>query len=315
MRVFSTLSCRLFLCISLSICSVQAVGQVAEDTTTPEIESVKLADGVYMLGLYCNILVVDMADGLLIVDSGPNWEVGMLENALARLNKGPVRIVINTHFHYDHVGNNEILAKNGAVIVAHEKARQRMQVEWAFPDAVAIRPVPPYPQTALPALTFTDALTVYAGSNDIKVLHLPNAHSDADVAVFMNKANILHMGDLYLSNGFPPIDSFHGGTVDGEIAALEALANLIDDDTIVVPGHGPLSTRQELREYSSMLSIARDRIISLIKEGKTLEETIAANPTAGLYDRGESWIPPEFFVRMAYEDLDRRYSKSGDVAE
>jgi glyoxylase-like metal-dependent hydrolase (beta-lactamase superfamily II) len=154
-------------------------------------------------------------------------------------------------------------------------------------------------------LTFADALTVHFGGHEIEVRYFPGAHSDADVAVFMREINLLHTGDLYLSNGFPIIDSFHGGTIDGSIAAVDSLINLIDDDTKIVPGHGPISNRQELCEYRIMISAARDNIAALIKEGKSLEETVAAEPTAGLFGRGKSWLSPQLFVWTVYEDLVR----------
>lgn len=315
MKTRLTLSSKWFAWIVVPILAVQALAQVAEETTSPEIEAAEIGDGVYLLGLFCNVLAVEVAHGLLIVDSGPDWEVEVLKKAVTRLAAGPVRFVLNTHFHYDHVGNNASLAGSGAVIVAQEQVRQRMQVEWAFPDALGIQAVPPFPEAALPMLSFGDGLTVHAGGNEIEVLHLPGAHSGADAVVWLSEANVLHTGDLYLSNGFPPIDSFHGGSVDGLIAALDVLVNLIDDDTKVVPGHGTLSNRQELSEYRLMLAMARDRIIALIRKGRTLDEIVAANPTAGLYKRGESWIRPELFVRTAYEDLARQYSEADDVSD
>lgn len=278
--------------------------------------AVEIADGVYLLtGLGCNVLAVAVTDGVLIIDSGSDGDAQKLKRAIAELDAGPVRFVLNTHSHLDHVWNNEVLARNGAVIIAHERVRRSMQAEWRVPDALGLPAVPPYPEVALPTLTFADALTVHLGGHEIAALCFRSAHSDADAAVLLREANVLHTGDLYLSNGFPLIDSFHGGTIDGVITAVDALTDLMDDETKVVPGHGSLSNCCELREYRHMLAVARDRITALIEGGSTLEEVVAANPTAGLYRRGESWMPTGFFVLTVYEDLVRRHAPAGDVRE
>lgn len=286
---------------------------IAGEATSAVIE---IADGVYLLtGLGCNVLAVVVTDGVLIIDSGSDGDAKNLKSAIAGLDVGPVRIVLNTHSHLDHVWGNEVLAKNGAVIIAHDRVRLAMQAEWRVPDALGLPTVPPYPEAALPMLTFVDALTVHLGGHEIEALHFPKAHSDADAAVLLRVANVLHTGDLYVSNGFPLIDSFHGGTIDGVITAVDVLVDLIDDETTVVPGHGSLSNRRELCEYRNMLAVARDRITVLIKGGSTLEEVVAANPTAGLYRRGESWMPTGFFILTVYEDLAGQCSSAVDAGD
>jgi cyclase len=292
-----------FFCILLlAITPVVAAQEVMSDGTS----GVEVADGVHLLaGLSCNAIAVVGPDGVLMIDNGSAQNSEHLEKLIAQFDAGPVRFVLNTHFHFDHIGGNEVLANKGAVIVAHKNGRSRMQVEWRFPEALGLGMplILPYPEAALPKLTFADILTVYFGKHEIEALHLPKAHSDADLAVYLRNANVLHTGDIYLSNGFPLTDAFHGGTINGTISAIGELIDLIDDDTKVVPGHGPISNRQELREHRQMLEVARDRISALIVEGKNLEEVIAANPTAGLYTRGESWISGESFVRLVYADL------------
>jgi cyclase len=279
---------------------------IAQNVISDDIRGIEIADGVHLLtGLSCNTIAVVGPDGVLMVDNGSVSDSKHLEKLIAQFDTGPVRFVLNTHFHFDHIGGNEVLAKKGAVIIAHKNGRLRMKVEWRFPEALGLGMplVSPYPEVALPKLTFTDTLTVHFGGHRIEALHLPSAHSDADLAVFLRDANVLHTGDLYLSNGFPLTDALHGGTINGTIAAIGELIGLIDDDTKVVPGHGPISNRQELRVFQQMLEVSRDRIAMLIADGKTLEEVIAANPTAGLYTRGRSWIYEELFVRLVYADL------------
>ena len=281
----------------------------AQEVTAVGANSIEVTDGVHLFtGLACNAVALTGPDGVLLIDSGSAANLEQLKDTIDELRAGRVRIAINTHFHFDHIGANEQLSKDGVIIVAHERARRNMLAEWRMPEnplGITFPVVPAYPETALPMLTFADALTVHFGAHEIEIRYLPGAHSDADAAVFLRDINVLHTGDLYLSNGFPIIDSFHGGTINGLIAAVDALIDLIDDDTIVVPGHGTVSNLQELRDYRYMLSAARDRIAALVEDGKSLEETVAADPTAGLFGRGESWLPPQLFVWTVYADLVR----------
>lgn len=284
------------------------VSVAAQDGMDNGSTSNEMAKGVYLLsGLSCNIIAVTGSNGVLIVDNGSANDSERLEKLITELGAGRAQIVINTHFHYDHIGGNKALAKQGAVIISHENGRSRMQEEWRFPESLGLRlpPVPTYPEDALPWMMATNELTMHFGGQLVEVLHLPNAHSDADLVVYLRHANVLHTGDLYLSNGFPVTDSFHGGTLDGTITAIGELIDLIDDDTKVVPGHGPISTLQELQMFRQMIVISRDRIAALIADGQTLDEVIAAKPTAGLYVRGKSWISEESFTRLAYADLAR----------
>jgi glyoxylase-like metal-dependent hydrolase (beta-lactamase superfamily II) len=159
--------------------------------------------------------------------------------------------------------------------------------------------IAPFPDAALPIITFDDSMTLHFGGHEITLLHFPDAHSDADLAVLMRAANIVHTGDLFASGGFlPPLDSYHGGKIDGWIAAVEELVDLIDDDTVVVPGHGPVSDRKALREFGRVLAVGRDRIAALVAEGRSLEEVLAEDPMDGLVPRGGG-----YFVRTVYAEL------------
>lgn len=280
----------------------------AQEIRSVESAAVKIADGVYLLNsLQCNVVAVIGPDGILLIDNGSAGRADNLKEMMAGFDTGALRIIVNTHYHFDHIGNNELLTKNGVVIVAHVNTRRRMLAEWRIPDKWGLYypAIPPYPEVAVPKVTFVDTLNIHFNGQKIEAVHFPNAHSDADIAVFLRDTNVLHTGDIYLSNGFPIIDSFHGGTIDGVIAAVDALVDLINDHTKVVPGHGPVSNRQELRDYRKMLTTARDRIAALIEEGKTLEEIVAADPTAGFYRRGRSWLPPKLFIVTVYADLSR----------
>jgi glyoxylase-like metal-dependent hydrolase (beta-lactamase superfamily II) len=270
-----------------------------------EIETVKVTDGVYMLiGNGGNIGVSAGEDGVLLIDSlmAPQYE--KVKSAVADIHRGPIRFVINTHFHFDHAGGNESLSKDGALILAQSNARKRMSKEWshwAMPTKI-----PPFAETALPAVTFTDSITLHFNGEEVHAIHLENAHTDSDVIVFFRKANVVHMGDIWFAGGYPFIDVPHGGSIDGYISALDKVIGKIDDNTKVIPGHGPLSNLAELRSYRSMMVTVRDRISRYVVEGKTIEEVLESKPTADFDDLFSKQMPAEAFVRIVYDDISNK---------
>jgi glyoxylase-like metal-dependent hydrolase (beta-lactamase superfamily II) len=291
------------LAVALCLCGVLMVRpESANAQPIPE----EVAEGVFWLkGLGANVLAITGAEGVILVDNGHSRNVESLTAQVAALESGAVRFAINTHFHFDHVGASQSLGEAGAILIGHRNTRERMMEEWVVPEWSDFRyaPVPPYPETALPTITLDGDLTLHVDWGRMQLLHYPLAHSNADVAVFLRDANVLHTGDLYLSNGFPILDSFHGGTIDGLLAALGELVQLIDDQTIVISGHGPASDRAGLEAYRTMLSAGRDRIAELMSQGLTLEEIVEADPTAGLYAGERSWLDPRLFVWSVYVDL------------
>jgi pimeloyl-ACP methyl ester carboxylesterase/glyoxylase-like metal-dependent hydrolase (beta-lactamase superfamily II) len=263
----------------------------------------KIADDVYLLeglGAGANVLAVVGPDGVLLVDNGMAHRAPRLDSLLAALGAGPIRYAVNTHFHYDHAGANEHLGRAGAIIVGHELARMQMQVEWRVPDVLGIRfpVIPPYPQVALPQLTFRDRMRLYFGEHEIDLIHLPDAHTGADIVVYIRNRNVLHTGDLCFFDRFP----FMPGRVTGTIAAIDSIVALIDDDTRVVPGHGPVLDREALRGYRAMLSTVYERIAGMVAAGMSLDHIVAAEPTAGL-SPGESWQTPGPLLWSAYQEL------------
>ena len=281
---------------------------IAQGATSTDDSKIELTDGVHVCTQsHVNIMAVVGSEGVLVTDSGYARDSERLVKSIDELQGGPVKFVLNTHFHFDHVGGNGAFAEKGAVIVAHQNGRLRMQEEWGFPETLGLGMphIPPYPEVMLPTLTFSETLTLHFGRHEIETIHLPNAHSDADLVMLLPDANILYTGDLYLSNGFPLVDSFHGGTIDGLITAVGKLIDLINDDTQIVPGHGPMSNRQELREYQQMLITGRSRIAELVAKGMTMEEVLSADPTAGVYTGGESWLSADKFTLIVYADLAR----------
>jgi len=290
---------RFFLAFALVVLSAFST---AQDFSKVQIQTIKVADGIYMLvGAGGNIGVSAGQDGILMIDTQFAELIEKIKSAIAEISRGQIRYVLNTNWHYDHAYGNEPLGKSGALIIAHENTRMRMTSEQNYPDFDM--KMPALPEAALPVLTFTDSLTLHFNGEEIQAIHIEKAHSDADILIYFKKANVMHTGDLYFTVLYPYIDVSHGGSIDGMIAAAERIIGMTDENTKIIPGHGPLSNREELKTYRDMLVTIRDRIKKQIKEGKTLEEILASKPTADFDEEQSRATPPEMFVRIVYNDL------------
>jgi glyoxylase-like metal-dependent hydrolase (beta-lactamase superfamily II) len=268
-----------------------------------QIQTVPVADGVYMLmGRGGNIGLSVGSDGAFVVDDQYAPLTEKIKAAIAAVTDQEVRFVINTHWHFDHTGGNENFGEAGALIVAHENVRERMSVDQFM--EVLDRHVPAAPAIALPVITFTDAMTFHWNGDDIHVVHTQHAHTDGDALIHFRKANAIHMGDTYFHSRYPFIDVQAGGGIDGIIAAAEWVLRVADSDTKIMPGHGPLSSPDELREYRDMLMTIRDRVRGMINDGLSIDEVVASKPTQDLDER---WgAQPDDFVRSVYQGMVRR---------
>src|SRR5437773_10025996 len=266
------------------------------------LQSQPLAKNVTLLaGPGGNVVVLHGSDGLVVVDTfvAPAWP--KFQESLKGFG-APVKTVINTHWHFDHTDNNAPLRAGGATLVAHENTKLRMTQPHHL--AVLELDLPPSPPGALPQRVFKDGYKLEANGERLAVTHVPPAHTDSDVAVRFEKANVLHTGDVLFNGRYPYIDGSTGGRVDGMIAAADRLLSLADSDTKVVPGHGPLGTKAELARYRDMLSKAADRVRTLKASGKSVEEAIAAKPFADLEaDWGKGRLNGDSFVKVIYLTL------------
>jgi glyoxylase-like metal-dependent hydrolase (beta-lactamase superfamily II) len=251
-----------------------------------------------------NIGVLRGPDGFLLIDSQFPQLADKIKAALATLGSGPVRLLLNTNWHYDHVMGNEWLARDGAIIIAQENTRTAMTKEQGFPELDS--KFPAYPEAALPKVTFKDSLSIHFNGEEILATYIPSAHSDADLAFHFRAANVMHTGDLLFSAGYPFIDVSHGGTINGMIAAADKMLGMTDAGTKFICGHGPLTDREGVRQFWDMLSTVRDRITRLVKEGKTLEQVLAAKPTAEFDKPGQPGVPAEMFVKIVYGELSKK---------
>lgn len=253
-----------------------------------EIETQRLTDNVYMLiGQGGNIGVSAGDDGVFIIDDQFAPLTEKIVAAIRQITSEPVRFVLNTHWHGDHTGGNENLGEAGALIVAHDNVRERMSVDQVL-ERIG-RPVatePASPDGALPVVTFAGDVSFHINDDLLHAFHVEAAHTDGDAIVHFERANVVHMGDTFFRDRFPFIDTATGGSIDGMIAAAGAALALMDAETQVIPGHGPLSSRDDLTAYRDALRTMRNAIAALKAEGLTLDEIQARRP---IRPQAEAW--------------------------
>lgn len=298
-----------FIVIAIVMAFASPVAVAQQDFSKVVIESQQLAEGIYMLtGAGGNLGVSVGEDGVILIDDQFAELTPKIQDALTKLSPKPVRFVINTHWHFDHTGGNENMGKTGAIIVAHDNVRRRMSV----PSFIKMfnREQPASPKDALPIVTFDNNVTFHFNGEEIFVFHIANAHTDGDSLILFRHANVLHMGDTFFNGFYPFIDSGSGGSIDGMIAAADQVLPMLKPDTKVIPGHGPLGSAKELKAFRDMLATLRENIAKLIREGKTVEQAVAANPTKDLDAVwGKGFLKPEQVVQMVYADLERTVKK------
>jgi cyclase len=296
--------------MSLGVAALLAVPAAlsAQDASRIRIQTVPVADNLYMLaGGGGNVAALVGDEGVLLVDDGIGQVLDKITAAVGQITDKPIRLVINTHWHFDHVGGNEGLARSGALIVAHENVRKRMSTEQHL--AGLDRRVPPSPPAALPVIVFQDALTIYWGDEEVRVVYSGTGHTDGDSIVHFRKANVLHVGDIWFNGVYPFIDINAGGSIQGMVAAQDRALALADGNTKIIPGHGPMSDARELREFRDMLASVRDRVQKLLAEGKTRAEIIAAKPTSefdsryGVPGRG---LDPDTWVGIVVDGMEKK---------
>ena len=270
----------------------------AQDFDNIEIQTVRVTESIYMLqGSGGNIGVSIGDDGTFIVDDQFAPLTDKIVAAIAELTDHPVDFVINSHWHYDHTDGNENFGRAGALIVSQENSRRRMETDQVI--SLSDRLQPAYPEEALPKITFLESMRFYYNDNTIDVIHTGPGHTDGDAQVYFRDANVIHTGDMFVRYGLPFIDQPNGGSTDGMIDALWTLAGIIDDDTIIIPGHGQLSTRADLLEFRFMLTTIRARIKDEIARGRSADQVVASNPARGYAEPGAG---TERWLRAAYEE-------------
>ncbi len=256
------------------------------DFDEAEISIESISDNIHVLfGLGGNILVSTGVDGVLLVDDQmPELKYKILRS-LRKIGGKSVDYIINTHWHFDHAEGNLAFGPDGAKIVAHENSRKMMLNPKPINLSFIVYPQQPYPLNAVPQITYQDSMKLHLNGDQIELYHFGHAHTTGDTAVYLRNSNVLHMGDVFNMTGPPFIDAGNGGSIDGIIRFCEEILKVVNDETVVVPGHGPISTTEDIQTYIDMLIVVRDRIQAQILEGKSLQEIIDSDPTKEWRDK------------------------------
>lgn len=291
---------------ALLLALVPAFAGAQTNFDTVQVRAQALRGGVYMLtGAGGNIGLSIGDDAAFLVDDQYAPLTQKIIAAVASVTNKPIRFVINTHWHGDHTGGNENVGRTGALIVAHDNVRKRMSVEQ-FND-VFNRRTPASPAGALPVVTFNDSVSFHVNGDELVAFHIPPAHTDGDAVIHFTRADVVHMGDTYFATGYPFVDVSSGGNVNGIIGVADRVLAMCKPTTIVIPGHGPVSTCDNLREYRNMVASVRDRVRAEMQKGRTLAQITDAKVTAE-YDAkwGRGFIQPAVFVQLVYRSLSPR---------
>ncbi len=282
---------------------ISSVAQAQQDYSKVTIKTISVAPGVHMLmGAGGNIGVSSGEDGVFLIDDQYAPLTKKFLAAVKNISDKPIRFLLNTHWHFDHTGGNENLGNAGITIVAHDNVRRTMSVDQML-KAFSMK-VPASPKAALPVITFNDTATFHMNGETIHIRHVPPAHTDGDSFVHFKTADVIHAGDIYFNGFYPFIDVDHGGSIDGMIKAAGEILDVAGPNTKIIPGHGPLSDKAQLAAYRNMLITVRDRLRVAVKNKRTLEQVIAAKPTADLDAIwGKGFLKPAVFLKIVYSGM------------
>lgn len=288
---------------SLKIDTTKLVAQ--QNFAQVEIKTIPVRGNIYMLtGDGGNIGVSVGQDGVIMVDSQFAPLSTKIQNAIENLSKESIRYLINTHYHFDHTGGNEKFASAGATIIAHDNVPKQMSIDHDY--KVLEMKTKASPMEALPKITFSDQTKLALNNNYINAFHIPLAHTDGDVVVHFTKQNVIHTGDLFFNGFYPFIDTGVGGSIDGMISAIDRILPLCDQETLIIPGHGSLSKKKELREFQNMLKIVSNRVKDSIAKNMSLKDIIEARTLNDLDDTwGKGFLSSEQFLTIAYQGITR----------
>ena len=290
-----------FLLITILLLVPVSIHGQQQDFSQVQIKATKVAGNVYMLeGSGGNIGVSVGTDGILIVDDQFAPLADKIRAALKGLNQGKLRFILNTHWHGDHTGGNVVFGPE-APIIAHDNVRKRLATEQK--STLFKTTTPASPKEALPLITFDQSLSVHFNGEEIRVIHYPQGHTDGDSVIFFTNSNVVHLGDDFFAGRFPFVDLESGGSIEGLIKNIGEIIGKIPADAKLIPGHGPLSTVDDLKSYHRMLQQTTDIVRQKMMAGKTLEQI----KSEGLPDEWKPWgtgfIKTDLWIETIYKSL------------
>ena len=293
------------LTIAAGCCLSITANAQQQDFSKVEIKVSKVAGNVYMLqGAGGNIGVSVGDDGLVMVDDQFAPLADKITAALKGISDKPLRYIINTHYHFDHTGGNAPFGGKATPIIAHDNVRKRLQGGGDMGNSASVKmKAEPSPPEALPIITFERDVTVHLNGEDIRALHFPSGHTDGDSVVFFPKSNVVHMGDDFVTYGFPFIDLQGGGSVAGLISACEGVLKQLPADVKIIPGHGPISSAEDVKAFITMLKQTRDVVQKAVKAGKTLEQLKKEKVLAPWDKFSGNFISTEAHLETLFNDL------------
>ena len=272
----------------------------AQNMDDVQIKVNQLSEHIYMLtGAGGNIGVSIGEDGVFIIDDQFAPLTSKIVDAIKKISDKPLKFLANTHFHGDHTGGNENMSKHGVTIMSHDNVRKRLEEQPNRNGNLA-------PKAALPMITFNDKMNLHMNGEQVLIFHVNNAHTDGDAIIYFTESNVLHTGDTYFKGWYPYIDLGSGGSVDGYINAVKRTMMLIDDDTKIIPGHGPASNKKEYKAFLDMMEGLKTTILAEIAKGKSEDDVVHNTSLTKTYDDlGYSWrfITSEKIRRTYYKSL------------
>jgi len=271
---------------------------------TAEVTTKKVNESLFLLyGLGGNIAVSIGNDGVLIVDSQIPIIFPKIMKAIKKLSDDKIIYTINTHWHWDHSDGNLVLDSDETKIISHSNARENMQKGGLINMGTTILNQEPYPKSALPVITHENGMSLYFNDEKIDLLHFGPAHTTGDTVIYFTNQNAIHLGDVFFSNSYPFIDVDNGGSLSGMINYLEKIVLVIDKDTIVMPGHGEISSISDIKETIEMLKTVKNRILMSIKNNQSLEQIISSNITKDFDKKYNTLLLRDTFIDRAYASL------------
>jgi cyclase len=279
------------------------LNQARMQAASAPVKTTRLNDTLFLLQCAGGNQIAQIGqDGKLLIDSSFSTAAPHVIEAVGKLDAHPIKLLVNTHWHFDHTDGNAAMHDAGAFIIAHRNTRTRLST----PQDIAAYHLhlDPSPASGLPQQTFESSQSIYFNNDEVSMAYIDPAHTDTDIYVFFKNGNVLHAGDIWFNGFYPFIDASSGGRAHGMIKGVEQLLAIADDRTKIVPGHGPLGDKAQLQKYRDMLAGVTANVEKLKSSGQTVEQVVAAKPTAAfdaVWAKGS--LDPDVFTTVVYNTL------------